>query len=72
MSEVENLFLFKCYLYFLWINLLIFFVGFSVGLLDFLFYELFILFLAVPHGLRDLSSLTRDWTRAPGSESAES
>ena len=32
----------------------------------------FILFLAVPRGLRDLSSPTRDGTQAPGSESAES
>ena len=33
---------------------------------------LFFSFLAVPHGLQDLSSPTRDWSRGHGSESAES
>ena len=33
---------------------------------------LFSFFLAIPHSLRDLSSLTRDWTQALSSENAES
>ena len=36
------------------------------------FEELLIYFLAVLRGLQDLSSLTRDWTQALGSESVES
>ena len=38
----------------------------------FLFLFLFLFFLAAPRSLWDLSSLTRDWTRALSSESVES
>ena len=37
-----------------------------------LIYFLYFLFLALLCGLRDLRSLTRNWTRALGSENAES
>ena len=34
--------------------------------------SLFVCFLAAPHGLQDLSTLTRDQTQAPGSGGVES
>lgn len=39
-------------------------------LLEKLIYFLYFLFLALLYGLRDLRSLTRNWTRAPGCENA--
>ena len=44
----------------------------NVGLICDNFFCLFFNFLAVPHGMRGLSSLTRDQTRAPCSGSVES
>ena len=37
-----------------------------------IFFKFFRSFLAVSHGMQDVSSLTRDWIRAPCSVSAES